>query len=294
MTPPLTQSTPDPQAGQQALLHALDNLLEPLAQLCVGKSISIQEVEERLRQAFVRAARQANEGANPDRLNSRISTLTGLTRREVTRIQGLEQPARPPTHTPVTSIITRWLSLPDYQNGSAGPMELPRTGAAPSFEALAHSVTKDVHPRSLLDAMSRLNLVTLDVESDRVRLIQNAYVPRSNWTEMMHFLGANGGDHLRAAVANVLGSGEQHFEQALYADELSSESLVQARQLISAQWRHLLTEMVPQMETLMKNDAEAGRPQTQSLRLGLYSWMQAMPGAAAPDQQKDAKEPDHE
>ena len=290
-TPP---SAPDPQAGQQALLHALGSLLEPLAQLCVGKSISIQEVEELLRQAFVRAARQASEGANPDRLGSRISTLTGLTRREVTRIQGLEQTARPPTHTPVTSILTRWLSLPAYQNGSTGPADLPRTGPAPSFEALAHSVTKDVHPRSLLDGMTRLNLVTLDVESDRVRLVQNAYVPRSNWGEMMHFLGANGGDHLRAAVANVLGSGEQHLEQALYADELSTESLGHARQLISAQWRHLLTEMVPQLETLMKDDAAAGRPQTQSLRLGLYSWMQAMPEAAVPDQKKDAKEPDHE
>jgi hypothetical protein len=134
------------------LLHALDNLLEPLAQLCVGKSISIQEVEERLRQAFVRAARQANEGANPDRLNSRISTLTGLTRREVTRIQGLEQPARPPTHTPVTSIITRWLSLPDYQK-KRRPCELPRTEQRPASKPW-HTVSPKMHPRSLLDAMT--------------------------------------------------------------------------------------------------------------------------------------------
>jgi len=294
----MTQSTlpkgPDPQTDQQALLLALDSLLEPLAQLCVGKAISIQTVEEHLRQAFVRAARQASDGANPDRLNSRISSITGLTRREVTRIQGLEQPARLTGHTPVTAILTLWLSLPEYQNGPAGPLELPRTGPAPSFEALAHNVTKDVHPRSLLDALTRLKLVVEDDETDRVRLVQNAYVPHSNWSEMMHFLGANAGDHLRAAVANVLGSGQQHFEQAVYADELSTESLVKARQLIGEQWRNLLTAMVPQLEILMKNDAEAGRPQTQSLRLGLYSWMHAMPGVATPDPQAGAKESDHE
>lgn len=290
MTPLLPPQAPNPQADQHALLHALDSLLEPLAWLCVSKTISIQTVEEHLRQAFVRAARQASEGANPDRLNSRISTLTGLTRREVTRIQGLEQPARPPSHTPVAAILTLWLSLPDYQNGTEGPLELPRTGAAPSFEALAQSITKDVHPRSLLDAMTRLHLVVRDEASDRVRLVQNAYVPRNDWTEMMRFLGANTGDHLRAAVANVLGSGDQHFEQALYADELSPESLVKARQLISDQWRRLLTEMVPQLEALMKADADAGRPQTQSLRLGLYSWMQAMPAATAINPQTDSEE----
>lgn len=290
-TPP---KGPDPQADQQALLLALDSLIEPLAQLCVGKAISIQMVEEHLRQGFVRAARQASQGANPDRLNSRISTLTGLTRREVTRIQGLAQPARLTGHTPVTALLTLWLSLPEYQNGAAGPFELPRTGAAPSFEALAHSVTKDVHPRSLLDAMTRLKLVEEDDETDRVRLVQNAYVPQGNSAEMMHFLGANAGDHLRAAVANVLGSGQQHFEQAIYADELSTESLAQARQLISNQWRHLLTDMVPQLEALMKADAQAGRPQNQSLRLGLYSWMQTMPDALAPDQPNDAKEPENE
>lgn len=266
----------NPSGELHSLLQALDSLLLPLAQLCVGKGVPIQAAEERLRRAFVEAARRNSDGANPQRLTSRISTLTGLTRREVARIQALNEPARPTTRSAVSELFTHWLSLPDYQ-GANGPMTLPRVGPAPSFETLAQSVTRDVHARSLLEALIRLKLAEWDEERDTVRLAAEAFVPRDQWTHMMGFLGDNVGDHLRAAVTNVLGNGTEHFEQALYADELSAQSMQQARQIISAQWRSLMTDVVPQLEALMNADAAAGRPQDQALRLGLYSWMQPMP-----------------
>lgn len=259
-----------------SLLQALDSLLLPLAQLCVGKGVPIQAAEERLRRAFVEAARRSSDGANPQRLTSRISTLTGLTRREVARIQSLNEPARPSTRSAVSELFTHWLSLPEYR-GANGPLTLPRVGTAPSFETLAQSVTRDVHARSLLEALIRLKLVDWDEERDTVRLAAEAFVPRDQWTQMMGFLGDNVGDHLRAAVTNVLGQGNEHFEQALYADELSTQSMQQARRIISDQWRSLMTDVVPQLEALMKADAIAGRPQDQALRLGLYSWTQPMP-----------------
>ncbi len=270
-----------PEAGElsgelHSLLQALDSLLLPLAQLCVGKGVPIQAAEERLRRAFVEAARRSSEGANPQRLTSRISTLTGLTRREVARIQSLNEPARPTTRSAVSELFTHWLSLPAYR-GANGPMTLPRVGPAPSFETLAQSVTRDVHARSLLEALIQLRLVEWDEERDTVRLAAEAFVPRDQWTHMMGFLGDNVGDHLRAAVTNVLGQGNEHFEQALYADELSAQSMELARRIISDQWRSLMTDVVPQLEALMKADAAAGRPQDQALRLGLYSWTQPMP-----------------
>lgn len=278
-------SSPDPHTAASdapAVLAALDSLFQPLAQLCVAKGVPIQAVEEHLRRAFVDAGQRACGNGNPARLTSRISALTGLTRREVSRIQGEEAPARPTTRSPLTELFTHWLSLPAYQDDK-GPRALPRLGAEPSFEALAQSVTRDVHPRSLLEALTRLNLVAWDPETDAVHLTDEAFVPREQWAQLMGFLGENVGDHLRAAVTNVLGQGSEHFEQALYADELSEHSLQFARRLISDQWRTLMTQLVPQLESLMQADAAAGRPQNQSLRVGLYAWMQPMPESPQPD-----------
>jgi Family of unknown function (DUF6502) len=271
------QSSDPLHTDQQALLAALQRLLEPLATLCLSKGVTIQSAEELLRTAYVKAARQACEGANPDRLTSRISAMTGLTRREVNRLESLDRAALPMTRSSATEALTLWVSQSEYTDAQGHPMALPRQGQAPSFETLARAVTQDVHPRTLLEELVRLKLVEHRAADDTVALLQDTYVPRGQWTEMLGFLGSNVGDHLQAAVTNVLGQGNEHFEQALLADELSAESATQARQLIAHQWRDLMTTLGPQLQALMDADQAAGRAQDQAIRIGLYSWTHAMP-----------------
>ena len=262
---------------QHALLAALGHLLKPFAKICLAKGVPIQALEELVRHAYVDGARQACAGDNPDRLTSRISTMTGLTRREVRRIQQTPLPELPPTRSAATDLLTHWTSQPAYVDSKKAPLAIPRQGPEPSFEALAAKVTKDVHARSLLAEMIRLDLVRHHKDTDTVELLEDVFVPNEDWPQMVGFLGTNVGDHLQAAVTNVLGDGHQHFEQALLADELSSESIAQAKALISAQWRELITTLGPQLQALMDADKAAQRPQDQCIRIGLYSLSKAMP-----------------
>jgi hypothetical protein len=266
-----------PTAEKQLLLDAVDNLLAPLAQLCVGKGISIQMIEEQLRKAFVQAAHQVHDHLPSHRLTSRISATTGLTRREVMRLENQPVREREPYRSPITELFMRWLADPALRNASGHPRPLPRHGAAPSFEALAKSVTRDVHSRTLLEELCRLRLVKFDVATDTVHMLQEAFVPRGDWARMVGYLGDNVGDHLRAATANVLGSGNEELEQAIFADELSAKSLAQARTMMMQQWRDMLQEMTPRLEELMAADRLAGRVHDQCLRIGLFTWSQAMP-----------------
>lgn len=83
MLMPTLDSAPETIAGsaltaeKQLLLEAVGSLLAPLAQLCVGKGITIQMIEERLREAFVQAARLVHADLPSNRLTSRISATTG-------------------------------------------------------------------------------------------------------------------------------------------------------------------------------------------------------------------------
>lgn len=264
----------DLNSEQQALLAALEAVLAPLAQLCIGKHITIQVIEEQLRGAFVKAAQQVHSDLPGQRLASRISTATGLTRRAVSRLQRQSE-TRPQQlrRSPVAELFTRWASNP------ALPSAMPRQGAMPSFEALAQSVTRDVHPRTLLEELCRLKLARHDEPGDTVYLLRDAFVPRGDWARMVAFLGSNVGDHFRAAAANVLGDGGQHLEQAIFADELSEQSLAAAHKLMAQQWRTLLAEVAPQLEALIESDRSAGRAQNRSLRIGLFTWSQPMPEA---------------
>ena len=267
-------------ADQKAVLDALADVFVPLAQLCIAKGIRIRAVEERLRGALVAAARDAHPNQLATRLTSRISATTGLTRREVARLEAEPDAVHEPQHSPVTELFTRWMSDPDFQCVDGKPLALARQGKPPSFESLAQSITRDVHPRTLLNELCRLQIAAHDVQADTVHLIREAFVPRGDWARMLAFLSENVGDHFRAAVANVLqegtNSGKQEIEQAIFADELSAESLGSAHALMGRQWRTLLAQVVPELEKLIEADKNAGRAQDQSLRIGLYTWSQPM------------------
>ena len=289
-----TPPQPDPTAAgdsgaveslntdQLAAISALDGVFAPLAQLCLSKGIRIQAIEERLRIAFVQAAHDVQPAPSSSRKTSRVSAATGLTRREVDRLTRAPQDAVKAPRSPITELFTRWLSDPAFRDTDNKPLRLARQGPAPSFESLAHSVTRDVHPRTLLDELCRLQLATHLTGSDEVVLLRDAFVPSGDWARMMNFMHDNVGDHFRAAVANVLKDGRQHLEQAIFADELSAESLTEAASLMTAQWRKLLTEIAPQLEKLIEKDRQLGRPQNHNIRIGMYSWSPTMPPGLKP------------
>lgn len=263
--------TPD----QTALLEACQRLLMPLARLAVSRGLPYARLDELLRAALVKAAREQCQSAGGHGEVSRVSVATGLNRREVTRLLDAGAAPRPTRRWPAGEVFTRWLSDAQYRSRGK-PRKLPRQGDAPSFEALALSVTRDMHPRSLLEELTRLGLARWDEASDTVELQRDALVPRSDFSHMLGFLGDNVGDHLHAAVDNVLGDGQTHFEQAIYADELSLESVQQMRTLISAQWAALFEHLVPALEQLIAQDHAAGRAQDQRVRIGFYSFTQKM------------------
>lgn len=263
-------------ADQQAVIDALDQVFAPLAELCVAKGIRIRTVEERIRGAFVKAARDAQPEQSTTRLTSRLSAATGLTRREVARLESLADRSAPPQRSPMTELFTRWLSDPELRGDDNKPLALNRQGPAPSFESLAQSTTRDVHPRTLMDELCRLQLATYDAGSDSVHLLGEAFVPRGDWARMLVFLGDNVGDHFRAAVANVLHDGKQQLEQSIFADEMSTQSLHLARELMKQQWNAMLAQIAPQLEQMIETDQQTGRAQEHSLRIGLFTWSQSM------------------
>lgn len=263
---------------ETAFRHAIAQVVTPLARLGVAYGLPFPLLEEMLKQAYVDAARAAVSAPGESRDVSRVSAATGLNRREVTRLTQAVPSAAAQRMPPASEVFTRWVSDRRYRTKRGDPRVLDRQGPAPSFESLARSVTQDVHPRTLLEELCRLGLAEHDEARDRVRLLQAAFVPRRDQARMFGFLGDNVADHFAAAVANVRGDGTEHFEQAIFADELSQESLAEIRTLVTAHWRQLLEQLVPKLEAMIAADAEAGRRADQRLRIGVYSYHDEMAG----------------
>lgn len=283
-TAPPGLASDEPAPERQALHKALAGLLDAVAQLGVARGLPVAEVETLLRKAYVQRAAQAHPGLPEHRKVSRISTTTGLHRREVARLVQLlatpgtqELPAR--ARSLASEVFTHWRSQPPFCNAQGQPLVLPRLGPTPSFEALAQAVTRNVHARSLLDELCRLGVAQWHVEDDTVALLREAYVPRNDEAQSLAFLGDNVGDHLHAAVQNVLG-GEQrpHLEQAIFASGLSAAAIASLRPVVLAQWQALLQALVPMLEAHVERDGALDPPPQGRVRVGLYTYHE---GAAA-------------
>jgi len=277
-------------------LDALLAVLRPLARVAVDHGVQFGQLEELVKRAMVEAAIRATagEGGRDTAPVSRLSVITGIHRKEVKRLaEAPDLGAVRAESTPAAQLFTRWMTDAHWRAADGRPRVLPRRGTpggSPGFEELARSVTTDVHPRTLLDELLRLGLVDLDPDSDRVRLRADAFVPTQRLEALLAFLGANVGDHLAAARANVAARlrdaavppGRAPFvEQALFADALSGDSAALAGESARAFWSTLLSALAPELQRLEDADRAAGRPADHRVRIGLYCYAEPVPGAPA-------------
>jgi hypothetical protein len=285
---PPSKAPDSAQSDQQALLQALRSVLEPVSQLAVAKGMPYAAVEEALKRAFVGAAEatQLSQGLPANRLVSRIAAATGINRREVTRLTQAESQEALGTGASLASqVFTRWVSDKAWRLRGK-PKVLPRQGEG-SFEELARSVTQDVHPRTLLDELIRLQLAQWDAEADTVSLLEEAFTPHGDLQDMLGFLGSNVGDHLQAAVDNVLSSQSLHFEQAVFAQGMSPDVAEALRALARRHWKALMAEAVPMLEASLAGSERAartgqGQPSPQHrVRLGLFTFHEGSGGGAS-------------
>jgi hypothetical protein len=262
-----------PDASNQALLAALKRLLSPLATLAVSRGLPHAAVDELLRQTFVQAAFDAHPDLAAHRRSSRVSAATGLHRREVQRLLAAPDQPHKASRSVSAEVFTRWRGDKAYQAADGTPCALPRIGPAPSFEHLAQSITRDVHTRTVLEELLRLQVVAWDEASDTVTLRRDGFVPSQDAARMAAFLADNAGDHVQAAVDNMLQGGRRHFEQAIYADGLSAASVAEFKALVDVQWRGLLGAMVPALQAMVERDERATSDASKHrVRLGLYAF----------------------
>lgn len=230
----------------------VDLILRPLARLAIRRGWTFGEVSERLRRAFLVAARAE---AGPDATDSRLSVMTGLQRRDIARLKDSTDPK--PQRQPLSEIIALWAEDPAFDTSA-----LPAKGPHPSFASLAAQVRKDVHPRTFLDMLIAAGAVT--ETDDGLRLSARGYQPLPGSEDQLAYLGANVGDHLSAAVTNIV-DGADAYDVSVHYTGLNAEAVAR----IEALWRQKQQELAQELNRFVRHlPAEADGDQR--FRAGAY------------------------
>lgn len=264
-----------PESRADLTLATAVRLLEPLLPLLLREGVTYQRLSVELKKAFLEAAPGVLLDSSIRINDSSVSTLTGIHRKDVREWRSAGRP-RPQAKTfgAVMDLFTRWSTDPAYCDAKGRPLVLERKGGPGTFEALAASVSNDVHPRTVLQELLRLGVVELvegksEGADDRVRLCADAFVPKDGTPEMLQLLSDNVGDHLAAAVQNVLGATPPMLEQSIYADNLQPQSVEQMSVLARKVWQGAFHEIVRKATAL--SDKDTGQEGAdQRIRVGMY------------------------
>lgn len=233
-------------------MDLFDALFAPIARLLVARGILFPALAERMKAHFVWAAVAQAGGRATD---SRVSVMTGLQRRDVARLRGSEVRDQRPNH--LSRLVALWQTDAPWSSDGA-PLDLPRSGPAPSFEALARTVRRDIHARTMLDALEAAGTVAQSEDGRTVRLIQASYQPLAGSDDQLAYLARNLGDHAQAAFENVLGRDEPHFERAVHYSGLTEAQAAALAARFAAAEMALFVELSQAAADMRRSNADPG------------------------------------
>lgn len=234
------------------MLDLLDSLLSPLARLMVALGVPFPDFAERMKAHYIKAARDLADGKETV---SRLSVMTGLQRRDISRLQDYQPKPRTANH--MARVVALWQSDPLYMDNT-GPCPLPKNGPAPSFETLVQEVRRDVHPRSVLDTLEQAGTVALDPDTQTVTLVKSSYQPQAGSEEQLTYLSHNVGDHLAAAEENSRGVQPQFFERAVHYTGLSRDQVDELHQSFETAQMETLKDLNKKAVQMKKDRGGAG------------------------------------
>ena len=252
-------------------------MLAPLARLLVAHGVTYPQLAQALKPVFLAAARAELAGSGRPDTDSALSLLSGVHRKDVRAlVRGAARVADGGARALsfAAEVFTRWANDRRYADAKGRPAALPLRGRGPrSFDRLVRSVSKDFHPRSVLEEMLRLGVAEIDGE--RVRLKTRGFVPQRGFGEVAYYVAANVRDHLAAADANLRAAGSiantPFLEHAVYADELSPRSAAQLQRLARRLWATAVKRVYKAATAAVEADRALPEAQRSArMRFGAY------------------------
>ncbi len=263
------------------MIAALGRALRPIVRLLIRSGVTFPILADLLRTIYVEIASSDLAPGEKPRTDSRIALLTGIHRKELRRQRTAIPAAEPEVVTLNTQIIARWLGDPAYTAPDGKPAALPRTGPAPSFDALVATVTRDVRARSVLDDWLSRGMAALN-DDGRVALQVAAFLPREDTASRLFYFARNLHDHAAAAAANILTAGTPPFlERSVHYDGLSADAAKQLEHAARERAGAVLLEVNRAALAIADADdaAHPGVERGHRVNFGVYVYAEDLPDA---------------
>lgn len=231
-------------------------IMQRLVAWLIRHGITYIEFTQALKKVFLQQAIIEAERLGSKKTDSALSLLSGLQRRDLQLVrQALEeQPINAVTRSTVPAeVIGKWLAnshlYPDVLVFSSHDEHVI------SFEKLVKTVSKDKHPRSILNELIRIKVVEWHEKEDTICLERKAFLPEQNNEQIYQLCSRILTDHSAAAIYNLQQQNEHRFlDQAVFADGLAKDSIDILEQYSRKKWQMYMQEILTLADILCEAD----------------------------------------
>lgn len=226
------------------LAGSVRKLLRPLVRVLLRHGIPHQTFAEFAKQAYVDIAAEEFAVAGRKPSISRISLLTGLTRKEVSRrLRERDAPSAPAErYNRAARVIGTWVREADFHDGSGRPASL-ELEAEHGFAELVRRSGVDLPPRAVLDELLRVEAVE-ETRRGRFRLLNRAYIPQTGDSDKLEILGTDVADLIATIDHNMTSPPEEVFFQRKVAyDNLIPDCLPELQRRAGRRGQSLLEHL---------------------------------------------------
>ncbi len=254
------------------LAKAVITLLKPLLRVLIQNEVSHAEFTELARRAYVEVAYEHFSIPGRKTTYSRVAVLTGLSRKEVVRLNKLIEDAEPEvSSTPNRAIrvINGWMSDPEFLDKKNKPKHLPIQGDTGSFSALVARYSGDITLGAVIDELERIGVASR-LKGDKVELTSLGYIPSEDQLEKIRIMSVCAADLLGTAVHNLNHPGDQaRFQRQIDYQDVPA-SVVEKFELYS---REKSTELIQDLNRYLsagKRQSKAKDKTGRRVGLGIY------------------------
>ncbi len=161
------------------VLRALRWLLRPIFRILLGAGVTWKEAAEVCKLTLVEvASRDFGLHGRPTNV-SRVAIMTGLGRREVSRLRReleAEEPIALEAMNAATRVLTGWHLDRDFQTADGKPRDLDSDDETAGFVALCHRYAGDVAAVTMQRELQRAGALELR-SGGQLRVLQRYYMP---------------------------------------------------------------------------------------------------------------------
>jgi hypothetical protein len=250
------------KSTQGVLTAAIARILRPLVRILLKNGISYRTFSDIARSQFVEIAQNEFGIKGRKQSVSRIAIITGLTRKEVSRLLEFSVPSdreKSDRYNRASRVIAGWRRDKDFLNPIGKPDTLSVSGPGKTFQQLVTRYSGDIPHRAVLDELLRAGVVMCPDEN-RVKLIKQAYLPQGDDAMKLHILGVDTSYLLDTISHNLQGGeSEAYFQRKVLYDNLPDQALATLRRLSSKSAQALLEKL----DTWLSNHDRDINPQVE-------------------------------